>query len=256
MVKVRDSILFPALIILLIAIPAASQTVNIKQDEGYRGVIDSEFSDVFEVDFDPGKMFMELKQSEARLQVNQSFRKRVVMLQTSEGYVKKTQTNDSIVKVVQTPYGRFETGVRSGENFSSFDGDQRSKAEELRNRLEDKFSEKVKESQDRKRVVMDRILPDVELDVRVESPEHFNLTNTGEDKISLQDWVVMSEGSNKYTYELEGSIEPGETRSYYSSTGYSDRDNTVDGTDMTLYNSGGEVVLYNSQERVIDSFEN
>jgi hypothetical protein len=253
MPDVRESVVFAALAVIIISIPSASQTVEIEEDE-YRGVIESEFSDHFQVDFDTGKIFTEAISGDSKLEINKSFRKKTVELQTSQGFIRKERTNDSIVKSVQTPYGKFKSGVRKGENFSEFDGGNRAKAENIREELEKRLEEKMGEAEEKRQIVVSRILPDVELSVEYNhDTEHFNLTNQGEETVDLEGWTVVSEGSSRDTLQLDGELGPDETRTYRGSAGevgFSDQD-----SDLTIYSGEGEVELLTSEERIVDSIE-
>lgn len=258
MPELRESVVLAILVTVLISIPAASQTVNIHEGEDFGGSIDSKFSDIFKVDFKPGEMLMELKDSEYKLEINQSYRKRVVKLQGSHGFIRKTVSNESIVKVVQTPYGKFESGVRNGENFSDFEGGDEEKAEEIKDNLESVLDERLVEAREKRRVVVSRIMPDIELDVETDnSIEHFNLTNNGEEEINMEGWTVVTEGGEGDSMQLERSIEPGEKLAFYSG----DRDDiegaedAIYGTGLTIYSDEGSVTLHNENERVVDTYE-
>jgi hypothetical protein len=253
MLDLRESVVFALLGVIIVSIPAASQNVDIEEGE-YRGVIESEFSDHFKVDFDTGKVFTQAISSDSRLEIKKSFRKKVVEFQTAEGSIEKTWSNDSIVTEVQTPYGSFESGVENGENFSEYEGENQEMAEELREELRDRMDEKLSQAEEKRKIVVQRILPDVELNVEDDhDKEHFNLTNQGEDSVDLEGWRVLSEGSGKDSIQLSRELEPGETRKFTGSAGevgFSSQD-----SDMTIYSGDASITLFNSDERIVDSIE-
>jgi hypothetical protein len=258
MAKPREAAIFAAITVILVSIPAASQDVEISNKGDLEGKIDSRFSDQFKIDFNPGEVFMKTISSEDKFEVNKSFRETTKTLQTSNGYIKKVVSNDSIVKTVQTPYGRFKSGVRNGDNFSSFDGGDKEKASDLKNSLEEKFEERSSEVLDKKQVVMSRILPSIELSVEQEQEvEHFNLTNNEESKVDLSGWKVLSKGSMEYTLRLDRIISPGETLTFYSGSkeDVGGRRDAVYGTGLTIYSNDGELTLFNEQEKVVDSYK-
>jgi hypothetical protein len=258
MPEIRESVILATLGVILISIPAASQNVEIRDDEDFSGVIDSEFSDQFEVDFNPGKLIMKAVDSEASFHMNRSYTKNVYELQTAEGYIKKVETNSSIIRTVQTPYGRFKSGVKNGDNFTEFEGGDREKARKVKDSLDRKFEERLSEAKEKKQVVMSRILPDVELEVETDNDiEHFNLTNNGEDAVDLEGWQVMSEEDNRYFHTLEEELKPGETVVYHSKEKdeVGDYENAVYDTGLTIYSNDARVVLYNPEERVVDAVE-
>jgi hypothetical protein len=256
MSRLRESVVLALLATILISIPAASQRVQITEEESFGGTIDSRFSDMFELKFNPGEMLIDMKSSESKLEINESYDRKVVSLQTPTGYIERTKTNDSIIKVVQTPYGRFNWGVRGGNNFSDFEGGNRDNALEIRQRLEKKLREKITEAKEKKQIVVSRILPDIELSVETRNEiEHFNLTNAGEEEVDLEGWKIVTEGGEGDTMRLDQVIEPGEKLVYYSD-GRDEVEGAVDasyGTGLTIYSNEGQVTLYNEHERVVES---
>lgn len=252
----RTSIVFALLITVLISIPAASQTVNISDESSYSGEIDSKFSDMFDLDFEAGKMLIDMIESDSKLEIRETFDRKVVSFQTPTGYIEKTETNDSITRVVQTPYGRLEWGVKEGDNFSEFEGGDKEKTLSIKNSLQEQLSEKMGEAMEKKQVVVSRILPKIDAEVETRNEiEHFNLTNRGENPVDMEGWKVVTDGGEGDSMALDHIIEPGEQLVYYSG----DRDE-VDGaedaqygTGLTIYSGDGQVTLYNENERVVDS---
>jgi hypothetical protein len=252
----RESVVLAGITLILISIPAAPQTVEIDDGEDMEGMIDSKFSDRFEVEFQPGKVVNSLVDSKARLQVNRSFDRNARRLQTAEGYVKIVETNDSIEKTVQTPYGRFEFGVRSGENYSEFTGneDSREKAEKLREDLLSRLESRMNEVEEKHRVVVQEMLPDISASVN-DSPEieHVNLTNNGEEEVDLSGWKMLSvDGDGTEYMNLTGEIESDETVTYFAGSS-EDRVKEFENVvvkDSNVY-SDGVLKVYNSAEREI-----
>lgn len=254
----KEAAVFAAATLVLISIPAASQNVEIESKDSLSGEINSKFSDHFETDFEAGKIFLREISSDYRYEKNESYDKTVAVFQTSRGYIEKTVTNNSIIKTIKTPYGTFKSGVKNGENISSFDGGNREEAEKIRSNLEEKMSERSKSAQEKKRIVMSRILPDIDLDVEQEQEiEHFNLNNNEDEEVDLENWYVLSKGTNKYTLNLERTISPGETLTFYS--GEREEVNGVEDavydTGLTIYSNDGSVKLFNDNEKVVDAFE-
>lgn len=273
MPEIRESVILAALAVILISIPAASQNVEITEEDRYSGKIDSRFSDMFKVDFRPGKIVMELIDSEARLQVNKSYRKNTYLLRTPEGYVKKVETSNSTIKIVQTPYGRFVSGFRNGENISKFESSReeasdsvKAEARKMKKELMKRFEERLAETRDRKQIVMDRILPDIELGVEADedTAEHFVLENTGNQTLDLSGWKIAARDSNGEvgdTLRLEREISPGEKVVFYSNKRKDVKDvvdsipeDAIFDSGVNIFNDGGAVKLYNGKDRLIDSY--
>lgn len=254
----REAALFAAATLVLISIPAASQNVEIESEDSLSGEINSKFSDHFETNFEAGKIFLREINSDYRYEKNESYDKTVTVFQTSKGYIQKTVTNNSIIKTIQTPYGTFKSGVKDGENISSFDGGNREEAEEIRSNLENKMSERSETAQEKKRIVMSRILPDIELSVEQKQEiEHFNLTNNEDEEVDLENWYIMSEGTNKDTLNLERTISSGETLTFYSGgkEEVNGAEEAIYDTGLTIYSNDGSVRLFNDNEKVVDTFE-
>lgn len=254
----KEAAVFAAATLVLISIPAASQNVEIESKDSLSGEINSKFSDHFETDFETGKIFLREISSDHRYEKNESYDKTVTVFQTSRGYIEKTVTNNSIIKTIKTPYGTFKSGVKNGENISSFDGGNREEAEKLRADLEEKMSERAGKTQEKKRIVMSKILPDIELDVEQKQEiEHFNLTNNEDEEVDLEKWYILSEGTNKDTLNLERTISPGETLTFYSGEReeVNGAEDAIYDTGLTIYSNSGAVTLYNDNEKAVDTFE-
>jgi len=252
----RESVIMAVIAVILVSIPAASQTVEISGGENKIGVIDSKFSDRFEVNFKPGRVVKEIKDSRSRLYINNSFDRKVEKLETSGGSVKIVSTNNSIEKTVQTPYGRFNFGVRKGESYSSFEGSDKDEAEKIKSELLNRVEERSSEVSDKHELVVEKMLPEIVVSVNDDpSVEHFNLTNKGEDDVDLTGWTVLAEGSGKDHLDLKRTIESGETVTYYSGDDeVPDFDSRVVEDDITVY-SDGEVKLYNSADMIVDRLD-
>lgn len=254
----KEAAVFAFLVTALLSIPAASQEVDITSEDPLAGEIQSKFSDHFEVEFDPGKVFMKEISSESKFEMNKSYREKTTVFQTPRGYIEKTVSNDSIIKTVHTPFGTFKSGVEDGENISSFEGDKRNQAERIKEELEDEMSERAEKVEEKKRLVMGRMLPDIELEVEEEHEvEHFNLTNKEDDEIDLSGWRVLSQGTNQDTLSLDRKISSGETLTFYSG----DREevkgieDAVYDTGLTIYSDSGELTLFNEHDKAVDTFE-
>lgn len=251
----RESVLMALIVVILVSVPAASQNVEISGEN--EGVINSMFSDLFEADFKSGKEVLVLEDSDAKLEINKSYKKNIKLLQTSTGYFKVKKTNESIEKVINTPYGKFEFGVNESGNYSYFEGSDKEEAQDLRSNLESLMDEKESEVSEKRDIVVERILPDINLEVEDDTEiEHFNLTNNGDSRVDLTGWSVITEGSGTDSYSLSGDIDSGETITFYSGSEdvvFSDNQIRVDTTVYSNTNGDGEVRVYNHVNKLVDS---
>ncbi|MFB6115699.1 MAG: lamin tail domain-containing protein [Candidatus Nanohalobium sp.] len=253
MVEAKQAIIFSIVFVVLLSIPVASQQVKIQESSknGFKAVIDTDFSDKFSFRMDAGMEKMKLVDSEARFRMMERPSKKVKSIDTPRGSLKITRSNNSVVKKVETPYGTLKTGVKNGERFSSFTGLNRSKVEALKQRLEKRLGKKMREASAKKQVVLDRVLPDVELSVAEGgSSEHINITNVDNRTLGAS-WTLSNEAGDSYS--VNRVLAPGETLTLYSKDYSSSRENTVSGTGITLYDGGGEIELRNREGYLLAS---
>lgn len=248
----RESVVLAAVTVALIAIPAASQNIEIKGTAEEIGLINSEFSDKFKVDFSTGKQVTTYLDKQSKLKTNKTFDKNTKKLETAKGDIKVIKTSQIINKTVKTPYGNFNFGVKNGENFSNYEGENKQKAKEIKKYLIKKLDEKSAQAKEKRELIVEKMLPSIKLSVEdKQSIEHFNLTNKGNKKVDMSAWTAFTEGSDEDTLELEQEIKPGETITYYSGSNSNSNigENIVE-TDVTIY-SGGKITIYNHVEKVV-----
>ncbi|MFB6199519.1 MAG: hypothetical protein ABEJ83_01455 [Candidatus Nanohaloarchaea archaeon] len=238
------------LVIAIVAVPTAASSVNIQKDAGtgLEAVIDSNFSDRFKLELDAGYSKIRMESAENRLEIKKRPDGSVKKLVSSKARLKVVRNPNTTRKVLKTAYGTLEYGVRNGRRFESFKGLNRSRVEEIQAEMERKLETKVETAREKKRKALDPYLPDIKIEVRSDGEEHFNLTNTGENNVSLQGWEIRNEYSDSLqTYSFGSEIlEPGEEQSFYSK----DKTNRT-GTGLTLYAYGGKLTLYNDRNRLV-----
>jgi len=254
MVDVKEAFMFSAIFVTLLSIPAASEQVKIEEDSknGFEAVIDTNFSDRFNYDMEAGKEDIKMVDSESEFRHIQRPSKDVKKINTPEGTLKVEKSNDSIVRKVESPYGSLEISIKEGRRSESFSGMNRSRVEALKDDLMDELGKKTREASSKKNVALDRILPDVsvEVDEGGES-EHINITNTGNSVVSADSWIVQNTEEQKYRFDRK--LDPGETYTLYSKDYTSDIENSISEIDVTLYSTGGEIELRNRQGYLLDS---
>lgn len=254
MVDAKQAIIFSAVFVVLVSIPAASEQVKIQENSknGFEAVIDTEFSDKFSFSMESGLEKMELVNSESRFNMRERPSERFKSIDTPRGSLEVTRTNSSVVRKVKSPYGTLKTGIRDGKRFASFEGLNRSRVEELKEDLVSRMNTKKREADAKRRAVMDRILADVDLVVTEGGDsEHVNVTNVDNRTLSIDGWTITNLEGDVYT--LEGVLAPEETRTLYPKEYGDPVDNSVVETDVTLYSTGGEIELKNSEGYLLAS---
>ncbi len=213
--------MFSVAFVVLFSIPAASQQVDVVESagDGMEAVIDTRFSDTFSLEMRPGMEKMKLEDSASRFRLKERPSMRRKKIVTPVGSLVVRRSNDSVLKKVETPYGTLRTGVRDGRRFSSFSGLNRSRVEITLQDLESRMSMRSREARAKRRSVLDRMMPEMEISSNYTS-DVLNVTNTGEEAVSLSGWRVVNSGESESPYPLqlgsrlgsdETTLEPGET---------------------------------------------
>lgn len=254
MVDVKEAVMFSAIFVTLLSIPAASEQVKIEEssENGFEAVIDTNFSDRFNYDMEAGKEDIKMIDSESKFRHVKRPSKDVKEINTPEGTLRVEKSNDSIVKNVETPYGNLKISIKNGRRSESFSGLNKSRVEALKDDLMSQLDKKKREADSKKSVALDRILPDVSIEVdEGGESEHINITNTGNSVISADRWEIQN--TEGQTYRFDRTLDPGETFTLYSKDYTSDIENSISEIDVTLYSTGGEIELHNRQGYLLDS---
>lgn len=248
----RRAIVFSAALLMLFTIPVASQSVDIRESgEGFDAFVDTGFSTSFDLNISEGLEKMKLVDSESRYRVERTPSSMEKTLTTPRGRLEIKRTANLSLETVETPYGTLKTGFRNGENVSSFTGPEklRDRAEKIRGMLMENLTVKEREASAKKRTVMARILPDIEVEpVFTNSSEYVLLSNNGEEKVSLEGWKL--ENSDPDRYRLGLKLEPGEELRLYSDD--VDLNSSIGGTGVDIDEYDDRLVLENRLGRVID----
>ncbi|MFB6174421.1 MAG: hypothetical protein ABEJ87_00400 [Candidatus Nanohalobium sp.] len=217
MVDARRAIVFSATLTVLLSVPVASQQVRIQQkDGGFNAVVSTDYTTNYRLNTSTGKRSMELVDSRSRYSYTQRPSVKREKFVTSKGLLRKRRTANESLTILKTPYGTLKTGYRDGENVSKFTGPEgmRSRVLKIRRKLMKRMNVSHRESVARKRSVMDRVLPDVEMssDYQLDT---INLTNAGNSTVSLKGWRIVKSGKTEepYPVELETVLGPGENMS-------------------------------------------
>lgn len=255
MASYRESFILAAISVILVSIPAASQNIEINGTKDEVGLIDTKFSDKFKLDFSTGREVTTYIDKEAKLKINESFKKDIKRLQTSEGNVKIVKTNKIINKTVKTPYGNFNYGVKNGNSFDKFNGGNKAKAEEIKRDLLNKLGNRTYKAENKSDIVIDEMIPEIKLSVE-DKPEieHFNLTNKEKKDIDLGAWTIKTVGTGTDFLHLDREIKPGEKITFYAGNQNKEISSNQVEVDLKIY-SNGKIILYNELEKEVAKLE-
>lgn len=253
MVDSRRAAVFSVTMALVFSIPAASQSVEIEEGmDGFRASVDTNFSTGFELNVSQGREEMVLRDSDSRYSRVEKSSSSMEKFVTPEGKLRVEQTPNLSMKIVETPYGTLKTGFRDGKNISEFTGPEelRPRVEKLKQQLMMNATVREREASAKKRIVLDRMLPDVSVTAEsTESHEYINVTNSGSEEVSVNGWTVKNSDPDSFT--LEETLGPGETVTLYAGS----RGNitgSVEDSGVDIDETEDTVVLENRFGRTVD----
>lgn len=253
MVGSRRAVVFSTLVLIAFTIPVASQSVEMSESEdGFDAFIDTGFSTSFNLNISEGLESMQLVDSESSYTVESTPSSLEKKLVTPRGNLEIRRTANLSLKTVETPYGTLKTGFRDGKNISIFTGPEelRGKAEKIREGLLQNLSVAEREASARKAAVMNKMLPDVEIEPEfTNSSEYVLVSNTGDKNVSLDGWRLENSDPDRYRLGLE--LGPGEAVRLYSGE-VPVPNGTVGGTGVDIDEYDDRLVLENGVGRVID----
>jgi hypothetical protein len=254
MIGSRRAIVFSAAVLFLFTIPVASQSVDIQNSgDGFDAFVDTGFSKAFDLNISEGIERMNLVDSDSRYRVESTPSSVEKKLVTPRGTLEIIRTTNLSLKTVETPYGTLKTGFSNGKNVSTFTGpeDLREKVERIRDELIKNLTVEEREASAKKRVVLDRILPDIEVEpVFTNSSEYVLLSNAGGENVSLKGWKL--ENSDPDSYRLSLELGPDEDIRLYAGEVPEAVNSSVGGTGVDLDQYEDKLVLENRLGRVID----
>lgn len=281
MVAIPQAAIAASVIVGLVAVPAASQDVEITgaataqlpnvsssnevpkevsrttSSEGFSATVETAFNR-FSTSIDSGSANATLESPGAELEVQGDSGERRWVLTTPEGTLSLSESSEKTVEKVSTPNGDLRIVVEEGARTTEFSGGNRDKVEKTRQRLHNALERKRSELDRRRKNLEQRAMPDVEVIVNSSTasasptPEHVVLVNREMEPVDLQGWQISDPASS---YEF-GSVElpPGERLHVYS-----EDDSEVDGKKPSVFetgiawNDGGDVaVLKNANGHEID----
>jgi len=249
MASMTQAAVAASVLVGLMAVPAASQTVDFQESsledisdisaseelpeevsrttsaDSFRASISTAFSD-FTTAVVPGSANATLEDSTSSLEVSRSPSRTEWKLTTPEGTITKIESSRAEIEKVSTPQGNLRSKTRNGAETVEFSGSNRDrvekKAHELRQMLEDRRTRLER----KKERIRQQSLPDIEVIANESSAsgfgdndqEHVVIRNNEFEEINLQGWKIQDDsGSHEF-----GSVIIGPREKFHVYSGDSD----------------------------------
>lgn len=277
MVSLYESIMAASVIVGLLSVPAASETLQpqesltaeldeVSTEHIPENVVEEVSSDRFfrtaesafqefttEVESDSTEIVLENPSS--RLEVEQKPGEKIWRLVTSDAEMEQIQTPEKTEEVFKMPEGTLQRTEKNGEIREEFEGSDRQHVEQKASDLREKMELKMEEVEDRQEDAMEQAMPDFSLEVNPEE-EYVQIQNLENREIDLEGWELHDNTSNVYEFDTE--IEAGEEITLYSHEGHDSEDElywgysegysvwSQNGDVATLYNGEGEKIARQS----------
>ena len=274
------SMIWALLIVAVIAVPQASQTItqdanvtsledlqqaasNSESPVNIISETDSTSSNMTVTSHDEKKTVRTTHDRKVTVHETPDYRVKVIetpgkvktVLNSSEGLLIKVNSSQQDRTEVHGPEGELVEKTVDGERVMEFDGTEAQALQDRKEELEKILSERTDiteiDSSESSGSSLDLY---VQPDTSVENGEYLRIRNTGDENISLQDWRVEDEAGTSYTFET-GRINTGESIRLY--TEYSEAEFNWDrglpvwsmnGDTAYVYDETGELVAEESYD--------
>ena len=235
MESVSSSILLAAALTGMLAIPVASDTeptdtinsegsdapvemMTRSSADGFVRTVSTAF-DRFKINITGNRSHSILETPESRIETFQRPGKTERVLETSKGTYRVIEASDRRIMETDVPEGKLVEKVEDGARTTSFEGVNRSRVEELKDGLEERYSNEIESLESRYRDMSSDSRPDVEVDVQPESigdGEYVELENQGDKAYNLEHWRIEDDDGNEYVFEDVDLDEESSLRVYSS----------------------------------------
>ncbi len=286
MADLGSSALLASMVVGMLTIPAASQTVETTEavsgdmpnisasteqlpqqrststtSDSFTRTVSTAFQN-FSTEITSSRAQTALESSDMSYEVVQESDGKKWILETSDGRLVIKQTPSKEVEKVETPYGTLKT-VKSGGQTQSFEGSDRERVEEIRSELKELMKDKRKEvremSNDLKKQRYRRALS---LEVNEETPEHVVIENSMSQPVSLDGWELSNNNPDFYD-EFDTEI-PAESELHVYTGEQEDLNvteqeevNYVYDSGLTWEDGGDTATLWkDNQKVVVESYSN
>lgn len=192
----REAVMLSLLAISVLAVPAASEeiVINDKQEEGIVKKITTDLGDTFSFESSEGERQLTLRDQNTDLTAISTPEKQITKVQNAQGKLKSVQSANQSFKIVETPYGDLKTGFENGKRIEKFEGNNRSKVENIKEELATLLRQKRETMNRKAQKVVEANAARVKIQEDFDIPG-INITNIGNETINLHNWKLASEES-------------------------------------------------------------
>jgi len=188
------------LLVALVAVPTASQDVEYPDKRiSDTPVISEKTTTKTEININPSEASTAKGEKHDTIyKVQETPSKRIEVLETPQATLKVKRTNKTRIFKLTTPYGDITKGLKDGRRVESFEGLNRTRANNVLQNLKRRteiYSEKVR----------DKILPDVTARItrdKADDPdERITIDNDEGKSVDLNGWTLINSEGDRYTFE-------------------------------------------------------
>ncbi|MFB6193147.1 MAG: lamin tail domain-containing protein [Candidatus Nanohaloarchaea archaeon] len=250
----KEAILTAFVVVSVIAIPAAAQSVEISQTEKdfFHAGSEGQFGSSFQIDFSSAKRTSYLKTPRYSVSSARTPRKIVKTYSTAKAELSISYINATTrIEKIITPYGTLVTGVRNGRRFEKFTGTNRTRVEKIKSEIKDKYRDSISELENKESKAIKSELPNLKIDFYDDGEiEYINITNKASNPVDLSGWQMISKSpsySDNFTIS-QVTLKPGQTYTFYEGDGGEMKTNAVYDTGVTLYSDSGTLEIYTDRD--------
>lgn len=279
MESITQAAIAASVLIGLMAVPAASKTVDFSEEsssdlsdisgaedvpeqvsrtastDSFRASISTAF-DEFSAFISPDSANASIENLESSLEVDRSPSETEWVLTTSQGRLTVVESSNAEVEEVSTPRGTLKTETRNGAKTTEFSGSDREEVEKTAHELQQLLEDKKKEVDEKRDRIRKQGLPDIEVVANESTASGFGdndqeyvvLVNKEFEEVSLDGWVLKDDGGS---HELEGVTLGAREELYVYSSAKEDVENpgepAVFDTGIAWNNGGDTATLKNAE---------
>lgn len=268
MPTIYDAVVLASVVVGLVTVPAASQTIDGSASatgdfvsksldssprntettvgpEGFHHRLKTAFSS-FREDISPGNTEVKLETPSTTFTIDSEPGMKETELVSDSGKLTVRRTDSKIVEKTETPEGVLRRVKKHGKVTESFSGSSRDSVEETRRELKALMEEHRKKAMNRSEKLEQSKLPDIGLSVSPEDGEHVTITNEEGRKLSLEGWKLEDASGTTFTFP-DVDLPPGESLKVYTSEGKNSGNELHWGTSNVWNNGGDTATLFNSK---------
>lgn len=274
MATVPGSVMAAAVLVGLMALPAASEDLSGKESfsssdapedtpvemstrissDSFVRTVSTAF-DEFRVNISGNSSYSVLETPDSRVETSKEPGKTERVLETDDGTLRKVESSEKTVKEVETPSGQLVEKIEDGEKVVKFDGYNRSSVEETLEGLEERLDAELGEMLDRRDEMKSESLVDIELYVQpdgsLDEGEYVAITNLESEAIDIEGYRIEDSTGKEHVFD-SGEIGSGDSIRLY--TDNEDAEFNIDRGSAFWAQGGDTAYLYNDEGQLVAEY--